>query len=43
MLSDAPSSMSPASMPGYLLAQLIGLALALLVSKILNDKKADHV
>jgi arsenate reductase len=43
MLSDAPSSMSPASMPGYLLAQVVGLALALLVSKILNDKKADHV
>ena len=43
MLSDAPSSISPASMPGYLLAQGLGLALALLVSKILNDKKADHV
>jgi glycerol uptake facilitator-like aquaporin len=43
MLSDAPSSMSPASMPGYLLAQVIGLGLALLVSMILNDKKADHV
>lgn len=43
MLSDAPSSMSPASMPGYLLAQVVGLALALLVSKLLNDKKADHV
>jgi glycerol uptake facilitator-like aquaporin len=43
MLSDAPSSISPASMPGYLLAQGLGLALALLASKILNDKKADHV
>ena len=43
MLSDAPSSMSPSSMPGYLLAQVIGLALALLVSKILNNKKADYV
>ena len=43
MLSDAPSSISPASMPGYLLAQLIGLALALLVSKFLQIKKADHV
>jgi hypothetical protein len=30
-------------MPGYLLAQGLGLALALLASKILNDKKADHV
>jgi glycerol uptake facilitator-like aquaporin len=43
MLSDAPSSISPVSMPGYLLAQGLGLALALLASKILNDKKADHV
>jgi glycerol uptake facilitator-like aquaporin len=43
MLSDAPSSISPASMPGYLLAQLLGLALALLTSKFLQKKKADHV
>ena len=43
MLSDAPSSISPASMPGYLLAQLVGLALALFVSKLLTQKKADHV
>lgn len=43
MLSDAPSSISPASMPGYLVAQLIGLALALLVSRVLINKKAEHV
>lgn len=43
MLSDAPSSISPNSMPGYLLAQLLGLALALIVSKFLIQKKADHV
>jgi glycerol uptake facilitator-like aquaporin len=43
MLSDAPSSISPASMPGYLLAQLVGLALALVAAKLLIQKKADHV
>jgi glycerol uptake facilitator-like aquaporin len=43
MFSDAPSSISPASMPGYLLAQVIGLALALFVSQVLVKKKADHV
>jgi glycerol uptake facilitator-like aquaporin len=43
MLSDAPSSISPNSMPGYLLAQLFGLGLALIVSKFLIQKKADHV
>ncbi len=42
MLSDAPSSISPASMPGYLLAQVLGLGLALAVS-VLTKKKADHV
>jgi len=42
MLSDAPSSISPASMPGYLFAQLIGLALALLVANLLQNKKAEH-
>lgn len=43
MLSDAPSSISPSSMPSYLMAQLIGLALALLASQVLIKKKADHV
>ena len=42
MLSDAPSSISPASMPGHLLAQVLGLGLALAVS-VLTKKKADHV
>ena len=43
MLSDAPSSISPASMPGYLLAQLLGLGLALVVSNFLIRKKAENV
>jgi hypothetical protein len=30
-------------MPSYLMAQLIGLALALLASQVLIKKKADHV
>ena len=42
MFSDAPSSISPASMPGYLLAQILGLALALVVSNFLIRKKAEH-
>ncbi len=42
MFSDAPSSISPASLPGYLVAQVLGLALALLVSNFLIRKKADH-
>ncbi len=42
MLSDAPSSISPASMPSYLLAQLVGLGLALVVSTI-TKKKEENV
>jgi glycerol uptake facilitator-like aquaporin len=42
MFSDAPSSISPASMPGYLLAQILGLVLALVVSNVLIRKKAEH-
>lgn len=41
MLSDAPSSISPASMPSYLLAQLVGLGLALVVSTITKKKEAN--
>lgn len=42
MLSDAPSSISPTSLPGYLIAQLLGLLLALLVTNFLLRKKAEH-
>ncbi len=42
MLSDAPSSISPVSMPGYLIAQLIGFALALLVANLLQNKKPEN-
>lgn len=42
MLSDAPSSISPASMPSYLLAQVVGLGLALVVSTI-TKKKEENV
>ncbi|MEY4990020.1 MAG: hypothetical protein RIS08_246 [Actinomycetota bacterium] len=42
VLSDAPSSISPASLPGYLAAQVVGLGLALFVSNFLLRKKADH-
>lgn len=41
MLSDAPSSISPASMPSYLLAQVVGLGLALVVSTITKKKEAN--
>jgi len=43
MLSEAPSSISPESVPMYFLAQLIGAVLAILVYKLLKDKKETHV
>lgn len=43
MLSDAPSSISPDSMPGYLAMQLLGALAAFFVAKLFTEKKEEHV
>ncbi len=43
MLSDAPSSISPGSMPGYLAMQLFGALAAFFVAKLFTEKKEEHV
>ncbi len=43
MLSDAPSSISPGSMPGYLAMQLLGALAAFFVAKLFIEKKEEHV
>jgi glycerol uptake facilitator-like aquaporin len=43
MLSDAPSSISPGSIPGYLATQLLGALAAFFVAKLFTEKKEEHV
>ncbi len=43
MLSDAPSSISPGSIPGYLAMQLLGALAAFFVAKLFTEKKEEHV
>ncbi len=43
MLSDAPSSISPGSLPGYLAMQLLGALAAFFVAKLFIEKKVEHV
>jgi glycerol uptake facilitator-like aquaporin len=43
MLSDAPSSISPGSVPGYLAMQLLGALAAFFVAKLFTEKKEEHV
>ncbi len=43
MLSDAPSSISPGSLPGYLAMQLLGALAAFFVAKLFTEKKEEHV
>lgn len=42
IFSDAPSSISPASLPGFIAAQILGMVLALAASQLLKGKKAEN-